>query len=50
MSSVLLRDFVNQLSICSEKAACIARHIRLMNKDFNHMVQEKQCKTLGDLF
>jgi hypothetical protein len=44
MSSVLLRDFLNQLSICSEKAACIARHIRFMHDDFNHMIQEKQCK------
>jgi hypothetical protein len=44
MSLVLLREFVNQLSICSEKAACIARHIRFMHNDFNNMIQEKQCK------
>jgi len=43
MSSVLLRDFLKQLSICSEKAACIARHIRFMHTDFNNMIQEKQC-------
>jgi len=43
MSSVLLRDFLNQLCICSEKAACIARHIRFMNNDFDNMIQEKQC-------
>jgi hypothetical protein len=43
MSTVLLRDFLKQLSICSEKAACIARHIRFMNNDFDSMIQEKQC-------
>ncbi|CAF3559864.1 unnamed protein product, partial [Rotaria sordida] len=42
MSSVLLRDFLYQLSICSEKAACIARHIRFMHGDFNSMIEEKQ--------
>jgi hypothetical protein len=42
MSSVLLRDFLHQISICSEKAACIARHIRFMHNDFNNMIQEKQ--------
>lgn len=44
MSKVLLRDFISQLAICSEKAACIARHIRFMDNDFNNMIQEKQCK------
>ncbi len=43
MSSVLLSDFLKQLFICSEKAACIARHIRFMHSDFNNMIQEKQC-------
>ena len=43
MSSVPLRDFIVHLSVCSEKAACIARHIRFMQTDFNSMIQEKQC-------
>lgn len=43
MSLVVLRDFVNQLCLCSEKAACIARHIRFMHTDFNSIIQEKQC-------
>ncbi|CAF0918804.1 unnamed protein product [Rotaria sp. Silwood1] len=42
MSSILLREFVYQLSVCSEKAACIARHIRFMHSDFNDMIEEKK--------
>ncbi|CAF1100376.1 unnamed protein product, partial [Adineta ricciae] len=42
MSSVLLRDFVLQIAICSERAACIARYIRFMHSDFNSIIQEKQ--------
>jgi hypothetical protein len=42
MSFVFLGDFLCQLAICSEKAACIARHIRFMQGDFNSIIQEKQ--------
>ncbi|CAF4291051.1 unnamed protein product, partial [Rotaria sp. Silwood2] len=42
MSSVLLHEFLYQLSVCSEKAACIARHIRFMHTDFNSMIEKKQ--------
>ncbi|CAF4284801.1 unnamed protein product, partial [Rotaria magnacalcarata] len=35
MSSVLLREFLHELCVSSEKAACIARHIRFMHSDFN---------------
>ena len=45
MSSILLRDFLYELSICSEKAACIARHIRFMYQNFDSMIEAKQCKT-----
>ena len=46
MSKVFLRDFLYQLTICSEKAACIARHIRFMNHDFDNMIQEKLCNRI----
>jgi len=46
MSAVSLRDFVNQIAICSEKAACIARHIRFMHSDFDKVIQEKQRKSI----
>ncbi|CAF1667419.1 unnamed protein product [Rotaria magnacalcarata] len=42
MSSVLLREFLYELCVSSEKAACIARHIRFMHSDFNSMIQEKK--------
>ncbi|UJR36460.1 hypothetical protein I4U23_029183 [Adineta vaga] len=42
MSQILLRDFLNQVAICSEKAACIARYIRFMHSDFNSIIEEKQ--------
>ena len=48
MSSVLLRDFVFHLAICSERAACIARYIRFMHSDFNSIIQEKQRNDLLD--
>ena len=42
MSSVGLREFLRQLMICSEKAACIGRQIRSMQTDFHGFIQEKQ--------
>ncbi|CAF5021369.1 unnamed protein product, partial [Rotaria magnacalcarata] len=53
MSSVLLREFLHELCVSSEKAACIARHIRFMHSDFNmdanHQHLTADYKTLADV-
>lgn len=50
MSSVLLHEFLSKLCISSEKAACIARHIRFMHHDFNTMIEAKKCNTYRNFY